>query len=127
MHLVSRSHAIGLQEGHVPWLLTVKVEDVGSHHVVQVLKLTMSLRSGGLAIIGAYGHSTKWKSRAQWIQSNLRFKSCRGDGAAYIFKREKGKWVEQAELLPEVSWRFTNCARQQRMGMRTMALAGAFR
>lgn len=28
-------------------------------------------------------------------------KSCRGDGAAYIFKREKGKWVEQAELLPE--------------------------
>jgi len=41
--------------------------------------------SGDLAIIGAFGHTTKWK----------------GDGAAYIFKHKGGRWVEETKLLPE--------------------------
>lgn len=41
--------------------------------------------SGDMAIIGAFGHTNKWK----------------GDGAAYIFKQKGGHWVEVAKLLAE--------------------------
>ncbi|CAK9078361.1 Apple domain-containing protein, partial [Durusdinium trenchii] len=65
--------------------------------------------SGDHAIIGAYGHSSKGK----------------GDGAAYVFKRQGGRWVEQQQLRPEDGDANDGFGRSVSMSSNTAAIGAA--